>query len=127
MPLEMLGVLKLATQYSVASVRTVIQRCLTEAWPQTLKDWDTQRDHLARVAAQCARVGAGGKLRGKYLDQMFPEPAAALHLAVECSFWKLVPVALYQLALVDPTHHWGVVDEAHLRAGGRTARWEQGG
>ncbi|KAF7791089.1 hypothetical protein EIP86_002050 [Pleurotus ostreatoroseus] len=124
MPLEMLGLLKLAIQYSIDPVRKVIQRSLFEAWPQTLKDWDDQRDQISRAAIQCTRPGAGGKLHGKYLDEMFPEPAAALHLSIECNIWQIVPCALYQLALIDPQDQWGYADEAHLRAGQRSARWE---
>lgn len=110
MPLEILGVLKLASQYSVPSVCMAILRCLSEAWPHTLDDWDDQRDQVDRVAARCARAGTGGRLRGKFLDQMFPEPAAALHLVAECSIRKIVPVALLRLSILKidgdmPTKH----------------------
>lgn len=124
MPLDVLGILKLANKYQVKSVRTVILRCLMEAWPQALDDWDHQRRMLDMAAKQCAAAyREGGRVRGKYLDEMFPEPASALWLAVECHVPQLVPITLYQLALVNKACEWGEVPEEHLRWGRRTARW----
>lgn len=105
-------------------MRTAILRCLKEAWPQTLDDWYRQRSLLAETAAICAESETG-TWNGKLLDQICPEPASAVLLALQSGYRELLPAAFYQLALVPLARHYQ--DSKHpdyLRKGGRTAKWD---
>ena len=72
---------------------------------------------------------------GPYIDDCFPEPAAAIRFASEFGCPSILPAAFYQLAITEPTADWDEYrcadDDAGaawehqcaLANGGRTARW----
>ncbi|KAJ3532492.1 hypothetical protein NM688_g7413 [Phlebia brevispora] len=121
--LDVRGLLKLATKYQMTSVRNAIVRCLREAWPQTLAEWDYQR-RIQHMTLELCRKQSDGQLQGKFFDEMFPEPASAILLALECGLPELLPAAFYALALVDVQREWGRVSADDLSRQVRSARWD---
>jgi hypothetical protein len=146
-----MGILRLATKYGMEPLRKLVLHCITTDWPQTLQEWD----HLQAAIAHARELkpftlahplASPGELddstatsQGPYIDDAFPEPAAAIRLATDFACPAVLPAAFYQLAVTDPAADW---DEFRARAadgdgdpvtawehqcalanGGRTARW----
>ncbi|KIP09508.1 hypothetical protein PHLGIDRAFT_86570 [Phlebiopsis gigantea 11061_1 CR5-6] len=130
-PLRAMGILRLATKYAMDPLRKIILHCIEADWPRTLGEWDQLQATVAH--ARELNGGAGGP----FIDDCFPEPAAAIRFASEFGCPSILPAAFYQLAITDPAADWDEFrrgnddDDAAawehrcaLATGGRTARWE---
>ncbi|KAF7791090.1 hypothetical protein EIP86_002051 [Pleurotus ostreatoroseus] len=105
LPLNIMGVLKLANKYDVVVVRSAIVSCLTKAWPQTLEEYDRLELLIQDSIHQCCR-SSHGMLHGFNVYKGFPEPASAVYLGIECRVPEILPAAFYRLALTDSTRSW---------------------
>ena len=73
---------------------------------------------LASPPSEDPDAGASsGSSAAPYVDDTFPEPAAAIRLASDFGLRAVLPAAFYQLAVTDPGADW---DE--FRAAGRIHR-----
>lgn len=124
----------MSNKYEIDRIRDIIVAHLESEWPQTLDEWDLLQNEVnwykdALSSASDSRVG---KVRGRYLDDWFPEPASAVKVAMEFDIPSILPAAFYQLYLTNsqldfevcrvPLFHLntGHVD---LVSGARSTRW----
>ncbi|TDL17684.1 hypothetical protein BD410DRAFT_794159 [Rickenella mellea] len=120
-PVRVLGVLKLATKYQFDTLRERIVNHFQADWPRTLYEWDASE---ALVEVMDGQVEAGGP----YLDDMMPEPGAAIQLARQCDIPQILPAAFYHLSRLSMKQDWdecrnGGEASVYLVSSERTARW----
>ncbi|TDL27772.1 hypothetical protein BD410DRAFT_893958 [Rickenella mellea] len=125
-PIDILGVLKLATKYDFRKLRRRIIEQYIPAWPDTLMEWD----HLEQTMSTWRRDF--NTIAPAYLDEVFPEPGGAVRLARECNIPEILPAAFYSLSRISEEDDWnryhrsmGVsdCDLDALNDGKRTAHW----
>lgn len=123
-PLVVRGILKLAAKYQVDSIRARIIQHLEEDWPTSALAW-LRFSHDERLYnADCARYVTLED--GKFPEDKFPEPAAAVRLARDFDIPSILPAAYLRLLYADATLDWDDIrcrkDMSHGR-NTRSARW----
>ncbi|TDL17685.1 hypothetical protein BD410DRAFT_843478 [Rickenella mellea] len=124
-PLKLEGLLKLATKYDFQRLRRSIIEHFVPAWPATLREWDYLEENM-----NAWTVDDSPDTDSKTLDDVFPEPGAAIHLARLCDIPQVLPAAFYNLSRLSQKYDWSHY-HAHcfdsrydsLYWGQRTARW----
>ncbi|KAF8152493.1 hypothetical protein B0H34DRAFT_821687 [Crassisporium funariophilum] len=121
---------------------------LRAIWPASLAAFALISHHMRVAAAACpypiqchphpkhqpqTQTHTGTRLL--FADDLFPDPAGALHLARKCggSLLSISGAALYRLSCIDPASDWdaphteprrsSVESQQRLSAGLRSARW----
>ncbi|KAI0342995.1 hypothetical protein BDW22DRAFT_1356551 [Trametopsis cervina] len=82
------GILRLATKYTVDSLREEALAHLHVAWPIALKAWDTREEVASMYEAETAAQHG----------QRYPSPIDVINLAREINAPSLLPVAFYDLS-----------------------------
>lgn len=100
----MTGVMRLALKYEIDTVRALIVKHVEADWPQTLEEWDAHQAEKGS-AAQAYVDSKDKKFRGKYFDDAYPEPVAAIRFALEFDIPRILPAAWYQLATTGAKVH----------------------
>ncbi|GJE96801.1 hypothetical protein PsYK624_130070 [Phanerochaete sordida] len=123
-PLRVQGILKLAAKYQVDSIRTRIVQRLEDDWPTSALSWLRFSNDERLFSEDCARYISLED--GKYPEDNFPEPAAAIRLARDFDIPSILPAAYLRLLYADPTLNWDDIrrkrDGAPARSI-RSARW----
>ena len=120
--------MRLAEKYDVEMVQTLIKRHLQNEWPQSLAEWDARVYEIERYRFTDPPRGA------TYLDDVYPEPVAAINFALEFDVPAILPAAFYQLYTIGPLQDWTESRKPdypdpddytfrHMSNGKRTARW----
>ena len=92
-------ILKVAEKYEVKTVKPVIAQQLRADWPTTLAEWlRLEADIDEAVTMDATRLN---EFSGERFIDLFPEPAAAIRLALEHNIPEILPAALYTLARVN--------------------------
>ncbi|THU97761.1 hypothetical protein K435DRAFT_857319 [Dendrothele bispora CBS 962.96] len=81
------GVLRLSTKYIIDGLREKAIVHLSQAWPTTLKGWDTREDTARSFEMKT----------GSSSGHMYPSPIAVINLAREVDAPTLLPSAFYDL------------------------------
>ncbi|KAF8897751.1 hypothetical protein BD779DRAFT_1388659, partial [Infundibulicybe gibba] len=122
-PTRVYGVLSLATRYRMDALRARIIDQVEGDWPQSLSAWD-------RSISAVEETQHESEDHLSYLDDMFPEPASAVRLALDFDIPKILPAALYRLHTIRPSCDWERYrlpeleqNAGALLQGERTAKW----
>lgn len=131
-PIRAMRVLKVAKKYDVDSIKPLVVQQLKYDWPTNLAEWI--RLEVDKREFKTAYDGNESPI----LDNMYPEPASAIKIALDHHIPEILPAAFYALAQIDFQDDWtrwhegewpyykeyldGNVDDP-LYDGGRTARW----
>lgn len=83
---NMIGPLGLAHKYQVEPVRNMIVSHFENEWPSTLEEWDEMEDNLASIRENAPQ--------GMAVDDLCPEPASVIQLAIECKVPAILPAAI---------------------------------
>ena len=117
---------RVARKYQVDSLIRVLVRHVSDDWPTTLTEWILRR---AQVAQFEKLEGCSSDLfEDIWTNDLFPEPAAAIRLAIDFNIPSILPCAFYTLAGIKPENDW---DMYHDKGGNDnpiydmecTARW----
>ncbi|KZV82061.1 hypothetical protein EXIGLDRAFT_779009, partial [Exidia glandulosa HHB12029] len=91
------GILRIATKYEMPLLCTEIVRILERDWPTTLDEWDDNERILQRRISQKSRDPTKKRFDKAQLDDIGPEPARIIALALECNVRSILPAAFYHL------------------------------
>ena len=118
-PVAVAGLMRLATKYQVDSLCKRIANHLEQQWPKTLEEYAQLQS--TREAAWDIRT----RFRTPPVYASFPEPAAAISLAVEYNIPSILPAAFYALAMSNPElNAWDCALESSFQYDKtRPARW----
>lgn len=96
--------LDIAAKYQVDSVRPLVVDRIIEDWPTTLFRWLQQQ---AEVSTVVKIYDAGEDIApDDPFDSLFPEPAAAIRMALDHNIPSILPAAFYALAQIDFKNDW---------------------
>ena len=126
----MTGVMRLASKYEIEPIRSLIVKHVEADWPHSLEEWDAQQAERSS-AAEAYLASKDKKFKGHYIDDVYPEPVAAIRFALEFDIPSILPSAWYQLATTDAKVHLDY-DAVHRHPTMRTfshpcskkARWQ---
>ncbi|KAH7099293.1 hypothetical protein BKA62DRAFT_710025 [Auriculariales sp. MPI-PUGE-AT-0066] len=92
------SILRLATKYEMRALRQEVITVLERDWPRTLPSWDdNEREIQHRIALYWQSGRTVSTLAATELDQLGPEPATIVSLALECNVASILPAAFYHL------------------------------
>jgi len=131
-PILLTGPLKVATKYQMNPLRQRMLDHFAADWPQTVLEWEIQEGRKKKY--KDLHVAAPGcMVDGKYWEDRFPEPAAAIRMAMDFSCHHILPAAFYELSTlsINSCSDWDHVrslstDSTHrfsLLQGNRAVRW----
>jgi len=113
-PLRAMETLRLATKYGIDSIRNLIIRHIEADWPKTLKEWDS-------FSAEMKSLGADGE---PHADDVFPEPASAIRLALDFDCPSILPAAFYMLSSLAFSQDWDKIRRSQRRPRAKlSVRW----
>ncbi|EIW87224.1 hypothetical protein CONPUDRAFT_96556 [Coniophora puteana RWD-64-598 SS2] len=129
-PSKIDGILTLAKKYRITPLWDRLVDHFKADWPQTLTDWDVLESEMA--IRQQARLELAEDL--PFIDEVFPEPGAAIRLARDLDIQEVLPAAFYHLSRLKITQDRRVEGQSsesnheddliwHRVEGGRTANW----
>ncbi|CAL1702993.1 unnamed protein product [Somion occarium] len=130
-PIHVVGLTRLAIKYEIEVLRDAIFQQIAADWPEDLASWD------ARIAEEKLCQEALSLDHESYdkdtLDEIFPEPAAAINFGLEFGVHSMLPAAFYRLATIPAHQDWDVYRNmdhpnygdhwSDLYDGLRTAHW----
>ena len=96
--------LKVAEKYQVDTVKRFVTAQMERDWPTSIFEWATQRAELSHVE-MLDSLGMTS-VDGPYPDDVFPEPAAAIRLAVDYGIPSILPAAFYCLSTIGIEDDW---------------------
>lgn len=97
-PFLLRGMLYMSTKYQTDSIRERILLNLAGDWPSTLDEWDDRESHFELIRSRKAVI----------MDQLVPEPAAALKLANDFEIPAIRPAIYYTLSRININNDWDV-------------------
>ena len=109
-PLTGSPVVRIANKYLIDGLRAYVVSKAKHDWPLTLEDWDRCEAEIQAMRSVPVIATSGERAySSKPLPPSVPEPASAIHFALEFGCPESLPAALYQLARTD-TYDWDKPD-----------------
>ncbi|KAF7795094.1 hypothetical protein EIP86_006239 [Pleurotus ostreatoroseus] len=94
--------LRMSAKYEITYITTAVKQQVLADWPVTFEDFERAyateevlKHHLSR-----------GRHQGKALDDVLPEPASAIRLALDFDIPSILPAAFSTLSSRDVSHDW---------------------
>ena len=103
--LGFLTLLKVSEKYQVDVVKRFVVAHLENDWPLSITEWSTQHAQLKQIETLHA-TSADPIADGLKPDDIFPEPAAAIRLAVDYSIPSILPAAFHCLSTINVEDDW---------------------
>ncbi|PIL26916.1 hypothetical protein GSI_10054 [Ganoderma sinense ZZ0214-1] len=104
-PIAVSPTIRIANKYLVDGLHKYLVQKVQDDWPLTLEDWDRREAEIEVMGYAEYTSGALPSSR-KPLAQAVPEPASAIHFALEFGCPQILPAAFYQLSRTDVTDDW---------------------
>ncbi|KIP07176.1 hypothetical protein PHLGIDRAFT_46105, partial [Phlebiopsis gigantea 11061_1 CR5-6] len=129
-PIRLAGVMRLASKYSIDTIRNRIVDIMNDNWPQTYEQWQIFQAEISAIKA--VHKENNGLVDGRSFEERIPEPAAAIRFARDFNIPSILPFAFYTLAGIPQSMDWDesrkVKDFRHHSTViwmKRTAKWAQ--
>ncbi|KAJ6628887.1 hypothetical protein B0H10DRAFT_1777682 [Mycena sp. CBHHK59/15] len=96
-PINVRGILAMATKYEMEPLRDRIVAQIEADWPHSLFEWDRLEREIESITKDHNSYD-DYMVDDLYLDEKLPEPGAAIRLAIDWSIPKILPSAFYHLS-----------------------------
>ena len=109
----LLHILTLMHKFEMDTIRQQLISSIENGWPSTLSQWDAFELYV-EARTRVLRDGFHSDLICgiHQLDDLFPEPAAAIHLACECGLPNIIPAAFYHLSRLSIYDDWDEIRQS---------------
>lgn len=101
-----MGVMRIATEYDVGSVRSCVTRVPEASWPRAFSQWPHFQPEAQFMQEMHKEINDDRRINHLCLDDRLPEPASAIRLGHDFDVPSILLYAYYSLAQIPEIHDW---------------------